>query len=151
MRLLFTILGLFVCASTAAAQTTNPCDVPLPSLSIVTPTVRVVATWDNYDALFDGQPVWTETDLAVFPRGADPQTTIQVAGITVAKSAWTLQPNTADCYGTPAPFLFGVQPNVEYDLYVRAKNAEGPGDWSAPLPFGRRGRPAAPSTVRVIR
>ena len=149
-KLLLTVCLACVCWP-APALAQNPCTTPL-TLALVTPTSAVVAVWAEYTAVFNGSPVFTDTDLAVFAKGAAPTTAIPVASISAPKANWVLVVGTTDCYRLPTTgaFLFGVTPNTEYDLYVRAKTLTDTGGWSqTPVPFGRKAAPAAPTGVRI--
>lgn len=126
----------------------NPCAAPLPPLTLVTSTAKVAAAFADFQSNFNGQPVWTDTELAVFTKGADPKTAIPVTGQAIPKSQWFLLGGTTNCYSTSTPFLFGVTPNQEYDLWIRAKGSE-VGGWGGPVPFGRTGPPAVPMEIRI--
>jgi len=143
------LIALGIAAPTWAQ---NPCTPPPPALTVLTSTNHAVhGSFPDFTATFGGAPKWTETELFVVERGTGPSTGVPVASVSVTKASWSLVAGTADCYrlSTVGAFLFGVEPDKEYDLYARTANGATKGAWSNPVPFGRPGPLPAPTALLI--
>jgi len=156
-RALLAVVFWLLCAAPSLAQT-NPCAVPLDEsqLTLVTdPSMSVVSRIPDYNGVFNGQPLVTDVELKVVPRGAGANANAIANGtITNPKSAWVLVPGASDCYqvGTVGQFLFAVPANTEFELWARSRWSGGAGPWSTnAVPFGRPAGPAAQTGLRITR
>lgn len=156
MRQTLAALLLVMLPALAGAQT-NPCTVPRPVFTVINSrTVTIAQVISDYDRIFNGAPVLTALETAVFPRNADPNAAgiSPVANVLTLKAAWKLVATNPNCYQTVVTFPDTVQANTEYDLYARALKDATPGLWfdmSERVPFGLPGPPAAPSNLRITR
>lgn len=157
MRRLWCVIGFLSLPGVVAAQT-DPCAAPRPAFTVLSSRmITVVQRISDYDRLFNGGPVLTAIELAVFPRGADPNGAgvVPVASVVSLKAAWTAVGTFApNCYRAAQTLPTSVLVNVEYDLYARALKDSTPGLWfdqSERVPFGLPGPPAAPTSLRLTR
>jgi len=156
MRGVTFLMTLFLAAPVVAQ--TNPCTVPRPSFTVIASRmITVTQQISDFDRIFNGGPVLTALETAVFARNADPNAPgiSPVASVVVLKAGWKLvATDPANCYTTGITLPATVQVNVEYDLYARALKDATPGLWfdmSERVPFGLPGPPAAPSNLRITR
>lgn len=141
-RIVWALIALVCLADSAWAQ----CATPTGALFVLTGSNHEIRGMiPGFSTVFNGAPAWTGTDVYVFAKGDNPAASMPVASMTAARGEWAAVPGSPDCYrlATVGAFLFGVQPNTEYDAYVRLTNGTQKGVWSNPVPFGRPGPPPA--------